>query len=317
VSRMTTPQTRPQQTLTARCPEDLLAVARVVLGFEPADSVVMLTVGQHQFHARVDLPGDGAEIEALARCLVDPARRHRVQATVLVLYTPDARLGRRVAGRVRRRLESAGIAVIDALRVDAGRWYPLLRDREGLGATGVPYDVSAHPFVAAAVVDGRVLHDTRDELAATLDPRPDEVAAVAAVGLPEPAGYGWVRSQVAKLVAAGATPDAGVAARLLDAVTDPSVRDAAWCHIRRDDARQHVELWSDLVRRSPEGLVAHAAGVLAFAAWVAGDGALAWCAVDRARETDPEHSLACLVADLLVGAVPPSEWERVSARRPA
>ena len=42
----------------------------------------------------------------------------------------------------------------------------------------------------------------------------------------------------------------------------------------------------------------------------AGDGALAWCAVDRGREVDPDHSLAGLVADLLEGAVPPTAWER-------
>ena len=49
--------------------------------------------------------------------------------------------------------------------------------------------------------------------------------------------------------------------------------------------------------------------MLAFAAWLAGDGALAWCAVDRCRESAPTHSLAALVAQLLDSAMSPDRWE--------
>ena len=53
---MTADQTSPT-TLTARTPEDILAVVPVVLGFEPTESLVMLTFGSDPpFHARVDLP---------------------------------------------------------------------------------------------------------------------------------------------------------------------------------------------------------------------------------------------------------------------
>ncbi len=48
---------------------------------------------------------------------------------------------------------------------------------------------------------------------------------------------------------------------------------------------------------------------MALAAWVVGDGALAWCAVDRGTEVDPEHPGCLMVADLLQRAVPPERWE--------
>ena len=71
-----------------------------------------------------------------------------------------------------------------------------------------------------------------------------------------------------------------------------------------------MRLWTDLVRRAPDGLVSGAAGVLAFAAWTQGDGALAWCAVDRCFEDEPDHSLGRLVAEALERATPPIEdWE--------
>lgn len=310
-------------TLTARNPEDLLAVVRVVLGFEPADSIVMLTLGgRHPCHARVDLPDVAGDLPEVVEVLLRPALGHGAAAVVFVVYTDDGRQAGRAARLLRKRFEGAGIRCLETLRADAGRWHPLLPpaggrpvggpDRRQPG--GVAYDVSTHPFVVAAVLDGRVLHGSRDELAATLAPRADEVAAVEAA-LPQPATAGpWVARTVARHASDGSVPSVAESARLLVAISDPEVRDAAWAGIRRAEARRHVELWSALVRRCPADLLPHAAGVLGIAAWLAGDGALAWCAVARAREVDPDHSLARLVADLLEAAVPPDSWEARSSR---
>ena len=49
-----------------RSAEDVIAAIRVVLGFEPEDSVVLLTVGgRYPLQARVDLPDrcSGGELE--------------------------------------------------------------------------------------------------------------------------------------------------------------------------------------------------------------------------------------------------------------
>ncbi len=310
-------------TLTARNPEDLLAVVRVVLGFEPADSIVMLTLGgRHPCHARVDLPDLARDLPEVTEVLLRPAVGHGAAAVVFVLYTADDQQADRAARLLRKRFEGAGVTCLEALRADAGRWHPLLPS-SGVTAggrpdrrarAGVAYDVSAHPFVAAAVLDGRVLHGSRDELAATLAPRAEEVAEVEEA-LPQPAAAApWVARMVSRHATGASVPSVAESARLLVAISDPAVRDAAWAGISRAEARRHVELWSALVRRCPADLVPHAAGVLGIAAWLAGDGALAWCAVDRAAEVDPDHSLARLVADLLEAAVPPDSWEARSTR---
>jgi Domain of unknown function (DUF4192) len=59
------------------------------------------------------------------------------------------------------------------------------------------------------------------------------------------------------------------------------------------------------------GLRAPAATLLGFSAWLSGDGALAWCAVERALDADPGYSLASLLTQLLAGAVPPSSWQPI------
>ena len=80
----------------------------------------------------------------------------------------------------------------------------------------------------------------------------------------------------------------------------------------RDTARDHVAFWTDLVRRSPADLLPAPAALLGFAAWLAGHGALAWCAVDACQEADPDYGLADILSQLLAHAVPPT---RVGPRR--
>jgi hypothetical protein len=110
------------------------------------------------------------------------------------------------------------------------------------------------------------------------------------------------------------THDVARVATLVSAVVD--LRDLAWCEMTRADASRHVDLWRDVVRRVPVTVRAAPAALLGFAAWLSGDGALAWCAVERALAAEPGHGLALLVAQALDGAVPPSAWTPVPRDRP-
>lgn len=329
-------------TLTARSPEDLLALVPIVLGFVPQDSVVMLTFGaQRTFHARVDLPVREADVAEVVQALLEPARRHLVRRVVFVLYAADARAARTVARPLVDAFEGAGVEVIDVLRADGDRWFTVLGRRQGVPLCGVAYDVSAHPFAAEAVLDGRVTHASREGLADTLRPDPDRVAAMAAALAALPArsardpdggtgGTGgdsgdgggvdelvWARHLVADHATSGTAPGDADLARLLVGLRDPLVRDAAWLVMTPDTARDQVGLWTDVVRRSPLEVRAAPAALLGFAAWLSGQGALAWCAIDRCREADPDYVLAGLLAELLVHAVPPSAWDdRVEAEDP-
>lgn len=304
-------------TLTARSPEDVLAMVPVVLGFVPDDSVVMLTFGAFQtFHARVDLPPPGSATTAVVESLLGPALAHGVQRVVFVLYSEEALRAERVASRLVRDFRRSGVEVVDALRADGRRWFPLLRGRRSRPATGTPYDVSAHPFAAQAVLDGRVTLASRAELAASVATDADRVERVAEAIAGDGSGQRpeWVRATVLRHASAGTVPSDLEAGRLLRAVgADPAARDAAWRGVARSDAQDHVALWTDLVRRAPEEQVPAAASLLGLVAWLAGHGALAWCAVDRARAVAPGHPLAMLVAELLESAFPPSEWEEVWA----
>ena len=118
-------------TLTAHGPEDLLAAVPVVLGFQPEESLVMLTFeAARTFHARVDLPPpDGPDhapeqaLGELTEALLQPCLAHRVGRVVFVLYTADPGLSGRVARHLRGVFGRRGIEVIEALRAHDGCWW--------------------------------------------------------------------------------------------------------------------------------------------------------------------------------------------------
>lgn len=318
------PAPDPDQPLTfrVRCVDDLIALAPIVVGFHPADDVVMMASdGERPFHARVDLPPAGVsreDVALLADLLLAPVGRHGIRGLAFVFFSDDDRAVRRVWSALRRRAERAGIHVQDAVRVDGARYYPLLGDARRR-ETGVAYDVSTHPFFAHAVLHGLVVEKDRASLAAGVRPDPghqaDVARALAAAGLTDldPPRTGvdrrrwgdWLRGLVLRHVGARSRPTADEVARIAWAVQDLRVRDAAWGLIERAGARAHQEFWLDVARRVPEPMTAAPVALLGWAAWRAGNGALAWIAVDRCREVAPGYGMATILAGMLEQAVAP------------
>jgi Domain of unknown function (DUF4192) len=302
--------------LLARTPEDLLAFVPVALGFPPEHSVAMLTFADGpSFHARVDLPDDPDGVDDVVDALLRPSLRHRVRQVVFVVYDDDTVVADEIAWSLHEAFTAHGLEVIDVLRVHDGHWFAVLPGREPVSYDGVRFDTGTHPFTARAVFDGRVTHGSREELRATLDPIPGAVAKAVTLlaGGASPMPAERVAESVARHAGAQSVFPQQVLVPLALALADPTARDRAWEGMSRATARAHVELWSDAVRRLPDDLVAGPAAVLAVAAWLAGDGALAWCAVERCRAVQPDHSLARLVADLLDEACSPDLWEPVRA----
>jgi hypothetical protein len=307
-------------TLTARGPEDLLAAVPIVLGFRPADSVVMLTFdARRTFHARVDLPlvdALDADLPELTEALLAPCLMHGVGRVAFVVYSADARLSARVARRLRSDFRAREIGVIDVLRADQGRWCRVPSRSGAREECARPYDDATHPFAAQAVFDGQVTLASRDDLRETLAPDPEAQQIVRSrqrgLGAPGPAELGWVTEVLERCVLNHADPDDEEAARLLWAIGRIDVRDAALFAVTRETSREHLRIWSALVRKSPAEQVPAAAVLAAFAAWQAGQGALAWCALDRCFEIEPDHSLARGLAECLTRAVPPAAWGEVA-----
>ncbi|MGA9749962.1 MAG: DUF4192 domain-containing protein [Nocardioides sp.] len=335
------------RTVHAQTPTDLLAMVPFLLGFHPERSIVLLTLGEAgtPVHARQDLPAAddlAADVGRLVADLVTVARRARLRRAALVAYTDAPGLAAAVARPLARALTDAGVDVPVCVRTDGRRWHCLAEDDPGdeggcggaCPGEGTPYDLARHPLTLEAVVQGRVVMPSRDALRDTLNgDDPDEIARVAVAAeragdtlmavCRGPGGESdpvrgrafmvqegrWVQHRLSAFLRDRDRLESQEVGRLLVALAAIEVRDVAWALLDHDNAGQHVDLWRDVLRRSPLETQAAPAALLAFAAWLAGDGALAWCAVDRSQEAEPGYSLAGLVAQALAGAVPPHQWQ--------
>ncbi len=116
--------------------------------------------------------------------------------------------------------------------------------------------------------------------------------------------------------------DAARVARFVTALRDVHVRDAVAVAGRRRRPREEraaalraaQRFWLGLTRSAPQGWIAPPATLLAMTAYRLGDGARANAALDRAFADDTEYSLAQLVAQALILAMPPAELEAIWQR---
>lgn len=340
-----------QATLSVRSTADLLAAVPFLLGFHPADSVVVIALRANRivFVARGDLPdfltarpptaggageaatggpgGTAGGLGGAATQLAAVVARQGVETTTIVGYGPPAQVTP-VVDAVTVALGRVGLPVLDALRVTDGRyWSYVCADPGCCPPEGTRFDASASQFAAAATFAGQVALPDRETLVRQVAPvdgparesmrratrraegRVQKLLDRAAPADPRGrralrrAGRSAVRLAMLRHRTGGRLTDDEVAWLSLLLVHLPT-RDEAWQRTGGED--WHLALWTDVLRRSEPDLVAAPATLLCFAAWRAGQGALASVAVERALEAQPDYSLAMLLAETLRAGIPPS-----------
>lgn len=300
----------------------------MLLGFHPKESLVVscVTGPAVGLTMRFDLD-DLAVMTNVAEVLAGRLETAGADAMFLAIFTDEcpADGGLPYADLVDWVCSEAQVRVIDAILVRDGRWWSFRCDDSACcPAAGTPLDESsaaATTLGAAFAIAGSRVLDDRDALVNSLavDPMLDVTAA----------RRGFQRS--ARRVAAMAPSHRVIAARtLVDELTqrfaDPRAEAeehevcslAAFLHdiAARDDVllqavsprrREAVlRVLRGAVRRVAPPVDAPLCAVLAWYAYADGDGATANVAIDRALRSDPDYSLALLIAASLDRQVPPS-----------
>ncbi|OBK28677.1 hypothetical protein A5634_19945 [Mycobacterium asiaticum] len=314
-------------------PGALIAALPAILGFVPESSLVLVSIEDG---------GMGSVIRAdLAEDLVD---RVDQLAEVTAAAEPDAAIMvvvdaegaqcpvcneeyRELCDALTEALAECGIQRYAAHVVDriapGGRWHCV----DGCGAGGDIDDPSASPLAVAAVVDGRRLYSRRAELQAVIEVDPVRSAALAdevdqAVAAREvahradPAGCGR-RDVENAIAAAGRLADgqslsdrelAGLGCTLCDV----QVRDTLYALAVGENADAAESMWSALSRLLPVPWRVEALVLLAFSAYVRGDGPLAGVSLDAALRCDPYHRMASMLDRALQSGVRPTEIRKLA-----
>jgi len=329
------PPTGPAATQRLRSAADLVAAIPYLLGFHPADSLVLISTrsaGQLgvDFTLRVDLPPPSA-VADLAEELAEVVCAQRCEEMLLVVVGADPRV--EVApDRPPPRAELVAAVVEACAAAGALAWATIWvaelaadapwRCYGACGCAGELSDPACSPVAAAAVVAGQVTYADRAELErvvapgnpavlrrreALLNRRMEELCLAGS-------GFAAGPEELATLerwidVAAVDRPqlrDEDVV-RLCLALSDPMVRDAAFGFAFEARAGAAERLWGTLVTESPDPEAAEAAVLLAHSALMRGDGALAGVALRRAQEAWPGHPLSAMVQSALQSGCGPDE----------
>ncbi len=303
---------RTPKRLSIRTPEDFIAVVPYLLGFHPSDSLVALFFdgGRVGLTARVDLPSPEA-IDDLVQDISALGRQSRAGSVVLLAYGAD-HAGRAVLERF---MTDSPLQLLDVLVVGPERWWSLACPGACCPPEGTPYDISAHPLCAEAVLAGMSAAADRSALQAMVTgpppPELDSLADLAAEAVAELVGVDRrlrKRRMATLLRTALPCPDVLTdrdCAELAALCLDLPVRDAAWASMSRREADQHLALWRRVLSRTIDELSPGPLGLVAMAGWLSGNGALLNCCIDRLERLAPEYTLLQVCRDISWRAVPP------------
>lgn len=346
---MSTQPLSEQSPLKLHYPGDVLAAVPFVLGFEPADSLVAISLrGRRQrvgLVMRTDYPDEAAFelFEHAALNMVTHLRNDEARGVILVAYPPAISLipGERPIDAALAILErvalDSGIAVREALLVSDGRWWSTrCTDDICCPVAGTPLSALAESRVAAEVVvrGGPMPFASESELIASLAHHDSMLSQCLARAIEERVNellshtskkeVQQIRSgQRAKVdecfalwcQSQGSTQFfSGQMYLLADVVIGVQgimLRDYALGIHSEQSLEQAMALWRWLLTLVPEGTVAPLACLTAATAYELGDGALAQRALDRAFVDSPDYSLAHLLRRVFTAGFSPATFAQM------
>lgn len=316
------------RTLRLHDPGELLAAVPALLGFVPADSLVILCLGgelencvemvvRHDLRSLVTEPARRLALASQLRTLFDETAVNTVSfALIDGEWRGDdaADWHRELVGDLGALLIAGGAQVKGALLVReialGAEWISMLDRRAGR----VP-DPMESAVAAAHVYQGRMIRGSRDELEEAIAPAAEAVREEMSVLIAQArAEVQWrrelggpvaVRQELELAIAAvsasaaGEEPDAPGLALLALAISLPAVRDALLALVARDADGGAERLWALMSRRLPDPERAEAAALCAVSAYVRGDGPFAGICVEAALAASPDHRLANLLREAL------------------
>lgn len=302
--------------LSVRSPDELVAVVPHLLGFVPQESLTIVPLSRELPVARIDLPSSAREREHAWEAISDVYSRHAQpgSAVALIAFADDRGHADRLGQDFVLRLGAIGIATPIRLWASDTQWTDL-----NTGDSGPLTQQVRDSIAARTILNGMAQPAaSRDSLAASLigDHAPiagllPEARAAAARNTVGVEG-GFVLNRLNTFHSDGNRLTDADAARFVVALESVPIRDEVWDDMAVENATSHVALWSDLTRRAPDQVRAAPATMLAFAGWLNGNGALAWCALDQVPQGQ-RYPAAEIVTALVENGAHPSIWERVKA----
>jgi hypothetical protein len=314
-----------QARINLRDPGQLIAATPYLIGFRPADSVLLIGHSPPRgtlvgLVVRGDLPPAHLRVPQAENLVAKLVASGAVAATVVVVGGGPRAAHAKFVDVVAALLAEVEIPVLHAMwvgEVGSGAPWECYLDED---CGGVLPALDSTVAAATMASRGTVTFDSREAMEKLLEPA-DEAAIVRRAELlkafvgpdySEDAvrrGHRAVCRALAKIAKPGATLTDDEVVELARALATTRIRDACLATAvppGTEVARRAELLWLTLVRELPAPARAEAATLLGYAAYVRGDGAFAGMALLNAVAADAKHVLARLLSAALDGGIEPS-----------
>jgi Domain of unknown function (DUF4192) len=317
-------------------PADIVCAVVQRLGFRPKQSLVIVCVtgprSRFGLTLRYDLEVEQVP-EQCAEVIAGSIEHDDADSAFVVVFSESTGQGGALAHQplIDVLVDELGPRLKEALLVTGDRWWSYLCDLDCCGgAVGKPLDWQsddATSIAAAYAMLGQGVLPDREAVVRSVALELDAGQARAAGtkiraitrrhhALARTSRRIAIRSLLRRLIEQSADPRASVsaddAAEFTALCADVIVRDEVLVRgATGDDREALIPVLREIARQTPPPYDAPVCSMLAWMAYAHGDGVVANIAIDRALATDPEYSLALLIADALQRLVPPRLLEEV------
>lgn len=306
---------------TASSMVDIVDALPTLFGFTPRESFVGITTQgprrRFGFRLRLDLP-EIADTPTAGSAIAAHLNQHAADGVILISLGSDHA---RADAMMHSVLDNLGsLPVIAAVRADTHHVWEY--DSAGNIADSNPgqqRDTSAtSAAIVQAVAAGQQIWSSREDLARQFEP----ASTLTEVGEDAKATADGGVVRVNELTAAatdivtayvtdGEALSEGEMHTLAVAAQIVATRDTLWGLINRTDAEAHAEAWRHTATRTAGPKAAGPYALAGFGYWLAGDGARALMATERALAVDADYNMAQLVTMVLAAGINPADWNGI------
>ena len=307
---------------TLTSPLDLLNAVPFLIGFQPKDSIVILSLREEAIDLamRIDFPHslDLGQLETLVGHLT----RNGAEAAIIISYIPESNSDADLILKCfAETIEERSIPVKEALVIVGDRWRSTLcADERCCPPEGSPLPVLTDSRIAAEQVAlGRPIpFPNQEALIESLSPITDECLVAELISSIEPFDYSIdpsprqrkgaqaVLDFLYDFEADGTCRDLALISEVLVSLQDLQVRDFALGTFSDEKSDTYFDAWKWLMRIAPATYIAPPATVFAALCYERGDGAMANRALDRAMSDNPNYALASLLRQVFSEGMSPS-----------
>ena len=319
---------------TLTSPHDLMAAVPFLLGYQPLDSIVMITLKDDAvgMAMRIDFPEDidPDQIDSF----ISHLERENAQSVLLVAYVPDHIFDSTpLLAAITEALELRSISLRESIIIQAGRWRSsICSDLECCPPEGNPIPEFKESRIAAEqVAQGRPLpFEGITSLIASIAGQETPISILNELERLAPIDYAldaqplqqegvlalnsFLNKFPEKLdFSEKVESDSYEIALVLMRLKDLQVRDYALGIVNSENIDRYWSAWRWLLTIAPKNFIAPVASIFAAISYERGDGVLAQRALDRAFADEKEYPLALLLRRVFTAGWPPEMFATMRA----